>query len=57
MISGYKGRFDSQEVKTKRDINEELVMKEYLQFISNQCALDVSVISEKPEVHPKIFWW
>ena len=26
-----------------------------LQFISNQWALDVSLISGKPEVHPKVF--
>ena len=26
-----------------------------LQFILHQCALDVSVISGKPEVHPKMF--
>ena len=26
-----------------------------LQFISPQCAFDISVISRKPEVHPIIF--
>ena len=26
-----------------------------LEFISNQCALDVSIISRKSEVHPKLF--
>ena len=28
-----------------------------LQFISNRCALDLSVISGKPEVCPKLFLW
>ena len=26
-----------------------------LKFISNQCVLDVSIMSGKPEVHPGIF--
>ena len=26
-----------------------------LQFISNQCILDVSIIFGKPEVHPQFF--
>ena len=31
-----------------------LIKMKHFQLISNQCALDVAVISRKPEVHPKI---
>ena len=34
----------------KKDLDEGAI-----KFISNQCALDVSVISGKPEVHTKFF--
>ena len=45
-----------EDVYHKRKVrNKTLILNVCLQFISNQCALDVSIISRKPEVHPKLF--
>ena len=46
--------FHSYLIETKQ-INYQFLIEITLQFISNQCTLDVSIISGKPEVHPKHF--